>query len=340
LNNNIPINNINQNYIYAYRPNLSDRDKNNIRVAFESLTRIKNKNVNNNPNNNVNLEEEIKIKLVLSEKNNIYYEIKAKLNEKIENILKRVKDNNGNTINIGPSALIFNTNYSFIDRDKNLFENEIKNGDKLLIKYLKENNHNSSDNLLSKEEKEIVKKWGEEYRADKYMEYLSIMLTLPEGQSPPNFNDLIKKEEIIEFLIERDKDFTLKVKEHKHKLLKSLTRSKWKCNVCNHDYDSNQPTFLCSLCDYNMCDNCRKKGNYEEKISFPVFIIPPNELIEDKFIESKYHEHRLAYCRHIHRIFGPLLWKCKKCKNSYEKEIWSFSCTVCNYDFCFDCIFE
>jgi excinuclease UvrABC ATPase subunit len=166
------------------------------------------------------------------------------------------------------------------------------------------------------------------------------MLSLPEGQSPPNYNDLLKKEEMIQFCIERDKNLSLKVKEHEHKLLKSLTRSKWKCNVCKQDYESNQPTFLCSLCDYNMCDNCRKKGNYEEKISFPELIIPPNELIDGKFIESKNHEHRLVYCRHIHSIFEFSLWKCQKCKISFEKEIWSFSCTVCNCDFCLDCIFE
>lgn len=101
----------------------------------------------------------------------------------------------------------------------------------------------------------MVEIWGKEYKDEKLLEYFAILLSLPEGQKAPNFKDLLKKEEIVDFIMKKDKEFALEVKEHEHKLIYCLTRFNWKCNVCKNDYDSNQPTFFCSLCDYNMCDN-------------------------------------------------------------------------------------
>ena len=75
-------------------------------------------------------------------------------------------------------------------------------------------------------------------------------------------------------------------------------------------------------------------------VSFPEIIIPPDETIKDKFKMSNEHEHKMAYCRHIRRIIGPTYWECNRCHIHKEKEIWSFYCTVCNLEFCLDCMPE
>ena len=150
----------------------------------------------------------------------------------------------------------------------------------------------------------------------------------------------MEEEPFSDFILEKDLNLGQEVKEHEHQIIYCLTKSDWTCNNCHKNYGSSQPTHFCSLCDYNMCDECIKKGGYERKISFPKIIIPPNESVKSKYINSNYHEHRLVYCRHIYSFLKSTGWECNKCKKYNEKEIWSFYCTKCNLDFCFDCICE
>ena len=316
-------------------------NRNTIEKIERSLNNISNHYRINSNNNQVNLQEEITIKINLKDDNdsNSPYSIKAKLNEKFEDVLNKLRMKKANFERKNYSQLIFNANKDFIFEDKNLYENNIKDGETIeLTKISEDNNYNIDNQILEKEEKEIIGKWFNEYKGDKILEYFAIILSLPNDQTPPNFESILKPEEFRDFIIEKDQNLRLEVKEHEHKLIYCLTRLNWICSKCKKNYDSSKPTYFCSLCDYNMCDNCRKEGKYEEKLSFPEIIIPPDETINNKFNVSDIHEHKLAYCRHIHKIIGPTYWECNICHIHYEKEIWSFYCTVCNLDFCLECI--
>ena len=320
--------------------NLSSNTIENLNQSFMNISN----HIRINPNNNeVNLEEEITIIINLKDDNNSNsspYTIKAKLKENFKDVLNKLKTKQTNFERNNYSQLIFNENKDLISEDKNLYENNIKDGEIINLMKISENNNNNNIDKLEKEEKEIIEKWFNEYKANKALEYFAIILSLPDGQTPPNFKSMLKPEEFQDFIIEKDQNLGLEVKEHEHKLIYCLTSFNWICNKCNNNYDSSKPTYFCSLCDYNMCDNCRKEGKYEEKLSFPKIIIPPNESIKLKFKTINDHEHKLAYCRHINRIIGPTYWECNRCHIHNEREIWSFYCTVCNLDFCIECIPE
>jgi len=315
-------------------------NSNTIQRSFNNLKDVCRIDLNNNQDN---LEEEITININLKDDNdsNSSYSIKAKLKDKFEDVLNKLRMKKANFERKNYSQLIFNANKDFIIENKNLYENNIKDGEIIeLTKISEDNKYNIDNQILEKEEKEIIGKWFNEYKGDKILEYFAIILSLPNDQTPPNFKSILKPEEFRDFIIKKDQNLGLEVKEHEHKLIYSLTRLNWICNKCKKYYDSSKPTYFCSLCDYNMCDNCRKEGKYEEKLSFPEIIIPPDETINNKFNVSDRHEHKLAYCRHIHKIIGPTYWECNRCHIHNEKEIWSFYCTVCNLDFCLECIQE
>ena len=293
-----------------------------------------NNNINNNQNNNINLNSEISIKFKFD--NNLTFKIKAKLNEKFEDVVKRFVDNQCPEELTNFSHIAFNSNI-MVNYDKNLFDNNIKEGDIISFStYKKKNNKSKGTIKYSKEENDMISKWNEEYEDYKVSEYFSFISTLPEEVKQPSFEEYLKKDEFLDFALMKDRNLGLEVKEHEHKLIYCLTNFDWKCNVCNKNYNKNIPTFLCSICDYNMCDECREKGMYEKKLSFPKYIVPPCNTVKDKFKTTSYHKHRLVYCRPIRSFLKYSTWKCNKCNKIFEKEIWSYYCSECNYSLCYD----
>ena len=58
--------------------------------------------------------------------------------------------------------------------------------------------------------------------------------------------------------------------EHGHPLLFVFTpdRAKegnnWTCNICYSNYEYNIPSFYCTLCDFDLCQNCLAKHKLNE----------------------------------------------------------------------------
>ena len=50
----------------------------------------------------------------------------------------------------------------------------------------------------------------------------------------------------------------------------------------------------------------------------------------------KCHNHNLIYCL-TQRTNEPTLWICNNCKSKYVNRDWSFYCTKCDYDLCYNC---
>ena len=58
--------------------------------------------------------------------------------------------------------------------------------------------------------------------------------------------------------------FGIKIESHDDPLVYMRTNRDWKCQICNKNFDKNQPTFYCSDCDYDVCYSCKNKFNNEQ----------------------------------------------------------------------------
>ena len=154
------------------------------------------------------------------------------------------------------------------------------------------------------------------------------LVALDSRESIHNFLDFIKQKE---------RCGAITVNEHEHKLVYCITIFGWKCNLCKKEYDKKNARYYCSICDFNMCDECHSKGNYIKKKVFPDNVEPTNTSVTIQFIESKYHRHRLAYCRTSRSVIGYNGWICDNCRSDFKNEVWSFFCTNCDFDLCCSC---
>jgi hypothetical protein len=335
--NNININNNNNDNEPIFNINAFNRptiqNMNNIRSAMGNF--IKSSDQNSDNNKNIDLNKEISFKFSFN--NDQSFNIKAKLSDKFEDIVKKFRESECPEELKYSLSLAFNKNAK-INFDKNIHENNIKEGDIISFEsYMRRSQKNSKyDPKIDANIQQLMKKWTEEYEANQQIEYFAIIQSLPTGEEIPSFDSLFKKEDLVGFLLDKVMTVGITVSEHQHKLVYCLTNYDWKCDICKINYNKKEPTYFCSLCDYNMCDKCRKEKNYEHSSSFPEVIIPPDESIE-KFIESPLHDHRLAYCRFNLTYVNLSDWKCSLCEAKYESDIWPFYCTKCNFKLCYIC---
>ena len=128
----------------------------------------------------------------------------------------------------------------------------------------------------------------------------------------------------------------IKILEHKqHPLVCCLTNNNWICKLCNKKYNCKFEKFCCSFCDYNMCHQCRKLKNYERRKTIKQDNHEYKEKYFDKYFNKDLHEHQLLYCITSRYYLTNTTWNCNKCKKKDTN--WSFYCTLCDYDLCFDC---
>ena len=168
-------------------------------------------------------------------------------------------------------------------------------------------------------------------------------MKLKQGQKLPNFKLKVKfnleGKDFEEFINKKFGEIGMKTKEHEHKLVFIKTIFDWKCNECNSQKAKSEPRLYCSICDYNMCNNCRKEKKYYKFGNIPINALPSNNRIKNKFIKHNGHEHRLVYCR-TKRTQTPGSkgsWICNICKEEHNNKTWTFYCTCCDYDLCTKC---
>ena len=121
------------------------------------------------------------------------------------------------------------------------------------------------------------------------------------------------------------------IKEHEHGLILLFTNRDWICNICLKSYSKEETSYYCSLCDYDVCNGCIGK---EKKYPLIPYYHEQTELKSFKF---SCHEHKMIYCRTSRNYNKTTSWTCNLCKTSYENKIWSFYCTLCDYDICLKC---
>ena len=131
------------------------------------------------------------------------------------------------------------------------------------------------------------------------------------------------------------KNISIKIDNHEHRLVYMITNRNWICNICRKTYDENIPTFYCTKCDFDACNKCMKKLSDEQK--YPLNNDGDRKSYELKKINIDYHKHPLFYCLTSRNSNKKTQWICNNCKDNFNENEWSFYCTLCDYDLCYNC---
>ena len=313
----------------SFNINQSNENSIDIETKLEKFDNTINEVMSINDNKNQNQKQNEEIKIYFNFVNGPTLEVKAESNKTIRNIYSNLKKEV-----MKKDELVAIHNCNLVNIDKSLLENNIKNNDYILFFQQKEGGNENAP--LDEHEIEQLKKWLEEYKANKLDRYYSIIKNIKDAKNIPPFT-LFNENEFIAFVLSKEREVGIKVREHRHTLVYSLTKFNWTCNNCKKNYNKNEGKYYCSLCDYSFCDKCRAKGYYNQKRSFPTNIPPCNVKFSDKFLKTQYHEHNLSLCRTSRIVLGRTYWNCNVCKKGYDDDIWSFYCTKCDYDLCNNC---
>jgi hypothetical protein len=322
-------------------------------TLIDTFNEVVANNINNAQNNTSNNQDQ-KISMKFTFLNKSIILVEGKLNEKFSEVFNRFKENQC------PESLKKYNTYALhetilVEFDKTLAENNIKDGDPILFintktleplrktvekekgKEKDKDKEKENDSELSEERKEIIGKFLKEFICKKYMEFLQKMLFLKEGEEEPKFSKKIDIDEFHEFLKEKLEELGIKPDEHEHKLIYCLTNFDWECNECKGKHKKNEGRYFCSECEYNMCDKCIENKDYYKMKPFPDNITPSNKNVKDNKKKSEHHEHQLVYCR-TKRTCLSCGWICDVCKKDFKTDIWSFYCTICDFDVCCECL--
>ena len=338
---------------------LNLNQQNSINNAFTQMSSstqsdFSNSSVNTNANTQIDLNEEITMNFKF--KNGQMMQIKGRADEKFHDVFKRFRENEcpDGLKNYMCRAV---HNSEVIDNKKTLYENNIKNGDVVCFFFEDENlnnykhenngeeNDDNSDNESISDESEddeeededekklVYNSWIEEY---KYKLMMKLIIDILNTDTNENLKIDFNSRDFLNFLNEKYKELGRKIDEHEHKVIYTKTNYDWKCKECNQKYSKTKSRFYCSICDYNMCNNCRKNKKYYIIGCIPTDAEPSNNKIKKQFIKHKGHEHRLTYCR-TKRTASHGGWICNKCKDEFTNKVWTFYCTCCDYDLCTAC---
>ena len=262
-----------------------------------SINRANSSNINFNVNNNVminnfvnknisNNNNEITIKFAFMACQ--VFNIKAKLNEKLCDVIKRFKDNECPNQLKEHLSIPLHGGQPIKDQNKTLSELGIKNQEIVLfiIKKKKDeekiDNKEKSEHKLTEDELIQIKKWLEEYEAMKFIKNMLNSQENIENENNGNLVALDTRESIhnfLDFVKQKERCGSITVKEHNHKLVYCITIHSWKCNLCNKKYDKKNARYYCSICDFNMCDECHSKGDYIKKKFFQKVLNPQMTLL-------------------------------------------------------------
>lgn len=126
----------------------------------------------------------------------------------------------------------------------------------------------------------------------------------------------------------------IKIDKHEHTLIYLINNRNWTCKICDNSFNSNIAKFYCSICNYNLCKNCKDELNNENKNTN--LNLNYRSYTDDKLVDTKYHNHSLIYCN-TSRNETQTSWNCNVCKVKFGPQTWSFYCTKCDFDVCDNC---
>jgi len=110
----------------------------------------------------------------------------------------------------------------------------------------------------------------------------------------------------------------------------------WSCDNCKRSYNADTPSYNCTLCNYDLCYTCAanslEKGMVLNKM--PKFYEEYNNIQE----LTKYSLQSILHAHPIEYVQRPVsTWECNNCETEYGKNTYSFHCTLCDFNLCYDC---
>ena len=127
----------------------------------------------------------------------------------------------------------------------------------------------------------------------------------------------------------------INIDNHPHKLIYIKTNRDWICNLCRKNYNNNVSTYYCTKCDYDVCKKCMGKISDEQK--YPILDDGNKENYSIEKVKINCHRHPLMYCITSRNSLSKTSWICNECQNSFDENEWSFYCSKCDYDICYNC---
>ena len=307
-------------------------DKNELEMS-ESLNDLK-------PEKTIKEEKDNSTTITIFFKNktfkNLSYDSYKKFSEILSEFLK------GNNINCNYyyiAILKHKYDYKLINKEKTLIENGVEDNDEIL---LFNNSFKERDPNLEEDNSEILNFLLKDYQAKKFSIYQrQLHDAIKKGIAHPKFEKKMNREDLISFLMDRADNISpgIKILEHPDQLVCCLSKDNWICGLCNGKYDSKKEKFYCSVCNFSLCQECRKLKNYDGRKAIKNNINDFNE--KDWNYCSEYylpliHEHKLKYCKTSRNYFGETFWNCNKCGEN--RNTWGFYCTLCDFDLCVVCL--
>ena len=250
------------------------------------------------------------------------------------------------------------SNGEVLNYNKTILENNLKENDNCIIITNKsdgsmtdENLENTDTNELGDEEKEQLKKWIIEYKSKKLIDFFANIIENCDKEDAKDNTEKDKQDlskilsgeltmiNFMNFIKQKEHKTGIKLADHEHILVMCLTNYDWKCEKCNKNYDKKVSKYYCSVCDYCICEDCIDQNSNTLKKSLNKQNLA-NSLINmtQKFYETDYHEHRLIYCRTSRSSLSLNGWICDNCRREFKNNVWSFYCTLCDFDLCSNCM--
>ena len=140
-------------------------------------------------------------------------------------------------------------------------------------------------------------------------------------------------------------DFPILIADHPHPLIlcicqrgKDNNYKGWICNKCSSNYSSNTPSFYCTYCDYDLCQNCL--GEYKLKSIDRYNYNFKNNNNNTKKDSNKIFPWQIDYPNHQHflsHVKKMNNWFCDSCGYNCNNRSNSYYCSLCDYDICYKC---
>ena len=134
-------------------------------------------------------------------------------------------------------------------------------------------------------------------------------------------------------------NFPILIETHKHPLIFCSTKriDGWSCDKCSSSNKCSTPSFYCTYCDYDLCQNClgnhrlNEIKRYKRNLSNFSNIKQDGEKSFNWQISFPNHNHLLSLLKKENNC----IWKCSNCKKEYKNNnIFSYYCSLCDYNIC------
>ena len=136
-------------------------------------------------------------------------------------------------------------------------------------------------------------------------------------------------------------NFPILIKTHEHPLILCSTKRAegWSCDECSSSFKSYQPSFYCTFCDYDLCQNCLGNLRLNDIKKYKVYLSNFRNL---KSVSKTIFNWQIQFPKHIHLLSSikktnNFCQFCNECKKEYNDNFFSYYCSLCDYNICEEC---